>query len=161
MRQKHAPTAQTVLEIVNARWGSVSRLVRTVYVSCLWLIHTLKWSNFSSRFIIDVEKLELKLYTCLAQIFFWFLMVTSIVVSGQLILGGSAVINALTGAPQGHMYLPLDTRACSVTRCSEESRTSTGKPKKALFGTGMNIYAAIFLIPFSVVCYSATGGLKV
>ena len=32
-----------------------------------------------------------------AQVFFYFLMVTSIVVAGQLILGGSAVINALTG----------------------------------------------------------------
>lgn len=31
------------------------------------------------------------------QIFFYFLVVTSIVVAGQLILGGSAVINALTG----------------------------------------------------------------
>lgn len=29
--------------------------------------------------------------------FLWFLMVTAIIVSGQLILGGSAVISALTG----------------------------------------------------------------
>lgn len=54
-------------------------------------------------------------------VFFYFLMVTAIVVSGQLILGGSAVITALTG---------------------------------------MNIYAAIFIIPFTVVLYSASGGLK-
>lgn len=27
--------------------------------------------------------------------------------------------------------------------------------------SGMNIYAAIFLIPFSVVLYTSTGGLKV
>ncbi len=31
------------------------------------------------------------------QVFFYFLMVTSIIVAGQLILGGSAVIHALTG----------------------------------------------------------------
>ncbi|DBA97618.1 TPA: hypothetical protein ACH3X3_012521 [Trebouxia sp. C0006] len=79
--KKRAPTTHTVLEIVQARWGTGARLV-----------------------------------------FFYFLMVTAIIVSGQLILGGSAVITALTG---------------------------------------MNIYAAIFLIPFTVVLYTSTGGLKV
>ncbi|KAL0044933.1 hypothetical protein WJX82_002287 [Trebouxia sp. C0006] len=78
--KKRAPTTHTVLEIVQARWGTGARLV-----------------------------------------FFYFLMVTAIIVSGQLILGGSAVITALTG---------------------------------------MNIYAAIFLIPFTVVLYTSTGGLK-
>ena len=42
-------------------------------------------------------------------------------VTGMLLLGGSAVINALTG---------------------------------------MNIYAAAFLIPIGVILYTATGGLK-
>lgn len=31
----------------------------------------------------------------------------------------------------------------------------------AVYIAGMNIYAAIFLIPFSVVLYTCTGGLKV
>ncbi|KAK9834606.1 hypothetical protein WJX74_005599 [Apatococcus lobatus] len=54
-------------------------------------------------------------------VFLYFLLVTAIIVSGQLILGGSAVITSLTG---------------------------------------MNIYAAIFIIPFTVVLYTSTGGLK-
>ena len=29
------------------------------------------------------------------------------------------------------------------------------------FDAGMNIYAAIFIIPFTVVLYTSTGGLKV
>ena len=33
--------------------------------------------------------------------------------------------------------------------------------KAAVVLAGMNIYAAMFIIPFTVVVYSATGGLKV
>ncbi|KAK9812194.1 hypothetical protein WJX73_003550 [Symbiochloris irregularis] len=54
-------------------------------------------------------------------IFLYFLLITNVIVSAQLILGGSAVISALTG---------------------------------------VNIYAAVFLIPIGVLIYTCVGGLK-
>jgi SSS family transporter len=53
--------------------------------------------------------------------FLFFTFLTNIIVTGMLLLGGSAVIHALTG---------------------------------------MNIYAAAFLIPFGIIMYTALGGLK-
>ena len=54
-------------------------------------------------------------------VFLFFSLVTNILVGSQLLLGGSAVLTALTG---------------------------------------MNVYAAIFLIPLGVVLYVITGGLR-
>jgi Na+/proline symporter len=54
--KRHAPTAHTLLEIVQARWGTVAHLV-----------------------------------------FMFFACVTNLLVSAMLVLGGSAVVNALTG----------------------------------------------------------------
>mmetsp|Transcript_3555 Transcript_3555/g.10340 ORF Transcript_3555/g.10340 Transcript_3555/m.10340 type:complete len:694 (-) Transcript_3555:691-2772(-) len=54
-------------------------------------------------------------------VFSFFCVLTNCIVTGMLLLGGSAVINALTG---------------------------------------MNIYAAAFLIPIGIIMYTAIGGLK-
>ncbi|KAJ4958657.1 hypothetical protein NE237_025768 [Protea cynaroides] len=54
-------------------------------------------------------------------VFLWFCFMTNIIVTAMLLLGGSAVVNALTG---------------------------------------VNIYAASFLIPLGVIVYTLAGGLK-
>lgn len=54
-------------------------------------------------------------------IFIFFALFTNVLVSSQLLLGGSAVVTALTG---------------------------------------MNVYAAIFLIPLGVCIYTVAGGLR-
>ena len=80
-------------------------------------------------------------------VFGYFLLVTAVIVSGQLILGGSAVINALTG----------------TVRFSLADRAVIGYHRSILAHSacyaGMNIYAAIFIIPFTVVLYAATGNI--
>ena len=54
-------------------------------------------------------------------VFIFFALLTNVLVGSQLLLGGSAVVTALTG---------------------------------------MNVYAAIFLIPLGVVAYVVLGGLR-
>lgn len=75
-----APSAHTILEVVDARWGKVAHIT-----------------------------------------FLIFCFLTNIIVTAMLILGGAAVVEALTG---------------------------------------VNIYAAAFLIPVGVIIYTAAGGLK-
>lgn len=53
--------------------------------------------------------------------FLFFALMTNVIVTGMLLLGGSAVITALTG---------------------------------------MNVYAAAFLIPIGIIAYTMSGGLK-
>ncbi|KAK9845983.1 hypothetical protein WJX81_007616 [Elliptochloris bilobata] len=78
--KRKAPTAHTVLEIINARWGKAAHIT-----------------------------------------FFFFCFATNIIVTAMLILGGASVMNALTG---------------------------------------MDIYAAAFLIPAGIILYTVAGGLK-
>jgi SSS family transporter len=75
-----APSAHTILEVVDARWGKTAHIT-----------------------------------------FLVFCFLTNIIVTAMLILGGAAVVEALTG---------------------------------------VNIYAAAFLIPVGVIIYTAAGGLK-
>lgn len=71
-------------------------------------------------------------------IFIFFALLTNILVGSQLLLGGSAVVTALTGSnPRLFKYRePADCLA------------------------GMNVYAAIFLIPLGVCTYVVLGGLR-
>ena len=55
------------------------------------------------------------------KVFLWFALLANVIVTGMLILGGAAVVEALTG---------------------------------------MNVYAASFLIPVGVILYTLAGGLK-
>jgi urea-proton symporter len=78
--KQNAPRCHTFLEIVQARYGTVTHII-----------------------------------------FICFALTTNILVASQLLLGGSAVVTALTG---------------------------------------MNVYAAIFLIPLGVCLYVVLGGLR-
>ena len=48
-----------------------------------------------------------------------------------------------------------------VSLISQQATTLTACIHRYLWAAGMNIYAAIFIIPFTVVLYTSTGGLKV
>lgn len=68
-----------------------------------------------------LEIIKVRYGTATHCIFIFFALVTNVLVGSQLLLGGSAVVTALTG---------------------------------------MNVYAAIFLIPLGVCVYVVLGGLR-
>ncbi|KAK9803818.1 hypothetical protein WJX73_003159 [Symbiochloris irregularis] len=116
--QSHWTWSSTLLQSVSGPYWYAGAAV--VQILCFGIIAVyIKKRAPSAHTVLEI--VHARWGTGARICFFYFLMVTAIIVSGQLILGGSAVINALTG---------------------------------------MNIYAAIFIIPFTVVIYAATGGLK-
>lgn len=68
-----------------------------------------------------LEIIQIRYGTIAHLVFIFFALVTNILVASQLLLGGSAVVTALTG---------------------------------------MNVYAAVFLIPTGVCAYVVLGGLR-
>ncbi|CAL5443250.1 unnamed protein product [Camellia sinensis] len=87
--------------------------------------HTSEWFNTTGRnvktgLIASVIVSQEKIYI-MPKFFFWGCYMTNIIVMAMLLLGGFAVVNALTG---------------------------------------VNIYAASFLIPLGIIVYTLAGGLK-
>jgi Na+/proline symporter len=96
--------------------------------------------------MLEVVQIRWGFYAHMTLLFFG--LVASLIVTAMLILGGAATINALTGELSD---LALRSSLCSCV-CSE---------RFVLFlATGMDTYAASFLIPIAVVGYTAFGGLK-
>ncbi|RDX62877.1 Urea-proton symporter DUR3, partial [Mucuna pruriens] len=96
--KRKAPHAHTVCEIVKAR------------IKCKLLV-----------ILVITKFLYLSWGTSAHVVFLFFCFLTNIIVTAMLLLGGSAVVNALTG---------------------------------------VNLYAASFLIPLGVIVYTLAGGLK-
>lgn len=106
--KRKAPHAHTVCEIVKARYVCM-------HVCLLWMQIT------SLILIILTNAYPCRWGTAAHVVFLAFCFMTNIIVTAMLLLGGSAVVNALTG---------------------------------------VDIYAASFLIPLGVIVYTLAGGLK-
>lgn len=110
--KRKAPHAHTVCEIVRARYASPGPRCNT---SMFWFNSCCKEFSYANL------SLNFSWGTAAHIVFLVFCFMTNIIVTAMLLLGGSAVVNALTG---------------------------------------VNIYAASFLIPLGVIVYTLAGGLQ-
>lgn len=93
----NAPKCHTYLEIIYARYGKSAHLVRTsgcgvAYYQTYHLLAQKLWIMSRQCPWPDTNANEV-----FFQVFLFFALVTNILVGSQLLLGGSAVVTALTG----------------------------------------------------------------